>query len=210
MTISTVSSAPPTRSAKPSPFRYDPNGNLLSLTDALGHANTFTYDTLNRPLTRKTPLGKTDTRKYDLAGNLTKFTDRRGQVSKFAYDPLRSIHRRNLSGWQRRQPQSMTPMAVLLNVADTAGGAFTYAYDLDSRLIGQGSPTGAIQYAYDPASELTARQVAGQPAATYAYDPAGRLLQRGPRRNGPPIHLRRPRRIDRHHPRQRRRLAVQL
>lgn len=154
---------------------YDENGNLLSLTDALNHMTSFTYDDLNRLLTRKTPLGKTDSRQYDLAGNLTQFTDRRGQVSKFAYDTLdRLIGESYADG--NLVARTYDAFGRLLTVQDTAGGAFSYAYDLNNRLLGSASPTGTIQYAYDPAGQRTARQVAGQSPVQYGYDPDGRLL----------------------------------
>lgn len=43
---------------------------------------------MNRLLTKKTPLGKVDTRSYDLNGNLKTFTDRRSITSQYAYDVL--------------------------------------------------------------------------------------------------------------------------
>ena len=49
---------------------YDPNGNLVSATDALGHTATVTYNGLEEPLTTTDPSGATTTYTYDDAGNV--------------------------------------------------------------------------------------------------------------------------------------------
>jgi YD repeat-containing protein len=38
-------------------YAYDPTGNLTGTTDALGHANTFTYDSVGRSIQRTNGLG---------------------------------------------------------------------------------------------------------------------------------------------------------
>jgi YD repeat-containing protein len=73
-------------------FTYDANGNLLTLTDALGssHKTTYTYDNMDRVATRKDalPQNPAEIYQYDLNGNLKQFTDRRTKVTTFQYDKL--------------------------------------------------------------------------------------------------------------------------
>jgi RHS repeat-associated protein len=63
---------------------YDPNGNQAQLSDPTG-ATTFTYDELNRNLTKSVPARPTMTYTYDGVGNLLTLTDAGGQVS-YRYD----------------------------------------------------------------------------------------------------------------------------
>jgi len=71
-------------------FQYDPNGNLLSITDArnINNPTTYAYDNMDRLQTRTDPLGNIETYSYDANGNLTCLTDRRGKDTVFQYDVL--------------------------------------------------------------------------------------------------------------------------
>ena len=75
-------------------FGYDPNGNLLSVTDARQNAiatpqsTVYAYDSMDRLETRTDPLGLPESYQYDENGNLIQFTNRKGQVTNFQYDAL--------------------------------------------------------------------------------------------------------------------------
>jgi RHS repeat-associated protein len=68
-------------------------------------------------------------------------------------------------------------------VADSAGGTITEAYDNLDRLTSEttcstGAPAcGQISYGYDLAGRRASMTVAGQPQVTYSYDNANRLTQ---------------------------------
>jgi RHS repeat-associated protein len=64
----------------------------------------------------------------------------------------------------------------LLEVVDSVGGTFDFAYDADGRRTSSSSPFGTIQQSYDAAGRVTSTQVTGQSAVTYAYDATGNLL----------------------------------
>src|SRR2546430_14985159 len=53
-----------------------------------GKTTTYTYDTMDRLLTRKDGLNRAESYEYDKARNLAKFTDRKNQVATFAHDSL--------------------------------------------------------------------------------------------------------------------------
>lgn len=83
-------------------FGYDPNGNLQTVTDANNHQTQYTYDSMDRGLTRKDALlnvecygtfsgGVCQANGYDGNGNLVQFTDRRGKIAKFSYDGLNRL-----------------------------------------------------------------------------------------------------------------------
>jgi RHS repeat-associated protein len=69
-------------------FTYDPNSNLLTVTDAKTQQTVYTYSNMNRTSTRKDPLLNTETYTYDNNGNVATVTDRKSQVTTYTYDPL--------------------------------------------------------------------------------------------------------------------------
>src|SRR5260370_42219182 len=71
---------------RPRTFTYDPNGNLLTVTDTRHKITSYTYDAMNRLLTLTDPLSHVETLEYDKLGNITKRTDRKGQVTQYQYD----------------------------------------------------------------------------------------------------------------------------
>ena len=68
-------------------FTYDAKGNLISVTDALGHVTKITaFDAHGRPLTIVDPVGLTTKLAYDARGRL--LSRQRGtETTKYAYDP---------------------------------------------------------------------------------------------------------------------------
>src|SRR5262249_7020804 len=110
-------------------FAYDSKGNLISVTDALGHVTKITaYDVHGRPLTIVDPNGLTTTLKYDLRGRLlsrqvgTELTtyryDKAGQLLKWTH-PDGSLERFSYDGAHR-----------LRTVTDTLSDKVVYSWDL--------------------------------------------------------------------------------
>ena len=72
-------------------FTRDVSGRLTQVKDPRNKIITYTYDNMDRVLTRTDALqGATsiETYEYDKAGNLTKVIDRRGKVTVYTYDGL--------------------------------------------------------------------------------------------------------------------------
>src|SRR5262249_27555004 len=69
-------------------FSYDPNGNVLTVTDARGNMTHNTYEQMDRLASRTDPVGATETFAYDLGGNLSRHVDRKGQAATYTYDLL--------------------------------------------------------------------------------------------------------------------------
>ena len=69
-------------------FGYDPNSNLLTVTDAKSQQTVYTPNNMNRTTTRKDPLLRTETYTYDNNGNLATVLDRKSQTTTYIYDPL--------------------------------------------------------------------------------------------------------------------------
>jgi RHS repeat-associated protein len=157
-------------------YAYDTDGNLLTITDALGRtsytynargqvltatdassATTFnTYDASGKLITRRDALGNTTTFAYDARSLLTNFTDARAHTLSLAYDSSGNLTR----------------------AVDAAGNATTYTYDARSRLTGERDALGgATAYEYDAVNRPTKITRADGATINLAYDTAGRLIK---------------------------------
>ena len=163
-------------------YTYDPLGNLIEETDALGRSSAYAYDPL---------------------GNLTATVDRNGVETTFAYDALyREIERYNSKdGRENGTATSYSMSGLLLETANREEG-YTYRYDNFGRVIEISNASGLkkvytydkgdrvtslkvyqgsvlemdLAYEYDAAGQLTA-VVSDGVRTTYAYDAAGRLIE---------------------------------
>jgi len=69
-------------------YAYDALGRVLTVTNALGHTDTFTYDALGRIKTVKDRKNNITTYYYDANGNIIETKDALGHSSYFGYDPM--------------------------------------------------------------------------------------------------------------------------
>jgi RHS repeat-associated protein len=157
-------------------FSYDPNGNLLTVTDARGNTITHEYDSMDRLNRRIDQLGKAETFAYDGNGNLVSTTDRKLQTTTFVYDPL---NRRTQASYADGAIASFTYDAAgrLFQADDTADPhrPISMAYDTLDRLLSESTTLGSVSYAYDTFGRRTAMTVSGQSPVAYTYDANSRL-----------------------------------
>jgi RHS repeat-associated protein len=129
---------------------WDPNGNLLSKTDALSQTSTYTYNAFNEVLTATDPLGVMSTTTYDATGNLAKTSvpltgTTQYAITKFAYDsahPGDLIQMTDANGkiWQYAYDAYGLRNKSIDPLADTT----TYSFDNVGRLQSTVSPKGNV------------------------------------------------------------------
>ena len=122
-------------------YRYDENGNVLSISEVtLGEQTKSvvrTYDALNRVTSVTDYNGNTVKYGYDQLGNRISLTYPGGEIVRYTYDKCGN----------------------LLSVTDADGNKTSYAYDANSRMIQQSRPDGSVEtYTYDKAGQLVSQE----------------------------------------------------
>ena len=129
-------------------YRYDDNGNVVSVTDAANRQTRYFYDEQNRLQHVGAPDGGGTAMRYDDKGNLQTVTDSRGLSTTYWYNGFGEVTRRQSS--------------------DT--GETTFSYDNIGRLIQEARSNGVnINYVWDPLDRLLMRSSGGS-TETFAYD----------------------------------------
>jgi len=185
-------------------YGYDPAGNLTRVTDQLGQATTFVYDSNSRTTNRTDANGHSVTYKYldddtlqsvvgpdgntqlatvysyDNLGNVVSRTDALGNI-RYTYDKRNRVidikdpqNRDTLYSYDAEGNLTQT-----VAPGDTEVGTRTiaYAYDTLNRRTSMNQAAGALvyNYGYDAKDQLTSL---ADPAGirTQEYDNAGRLI----------------------------------
>ncbi|MFI1098509.1 DNRLRE domain-containing protein [Streptomyces sp. NPDC020917] len=159
---------------KPVTTAYDQLGQVLSVTDQLGHTTTQTYDVYGRPLVKKIPKDQaggvyitTPAPVYDANDNVTQAIAPNGAVSTAVYDEADEIKSATAPKDHVGDPDRTT----------------TYTYDAVGQLKTTTEPKGtltttdATDYAttntYDAIGELTDVVNANGDKLSYQYDDVG-------------------------------------
>nr|WP_307795597.1 DNRLRE domain-containing protein [Actinacidiphila acididurans] len=159
---------------KPSTTAYGPLGQVLSVTDQLGHTTTQTYDVYGRPLVKKVPKDQasgvyitTPAPVYDANDNVTQATGPNGAVSTAVYDEADQVTSATAPKDHTTDPDRTT----------------SYTYDTIGELKTTTEPKGTITTtdttdyvttnSYDSIGELTDVTNANGDKISYQYDNVG-------------------------------------
>jgi RHS repeat-associated protein len=118
---------------------YSPTGHVLSSTDALGNATTYTYDAAGNRLTTTDPMSNTTTNTYDSFGKLASTESASGTTSYFYNADGRNVAVTGPGG----NPATCNPV-------NTPSCAYTTysSYDAAGRLLETTNPDGQITADY--------------------------------------------------------------
>ncbi len=138
-------------------YKYDNDGNVITITDAEGGLTRYTWDVMGNPLAKIDPRGKLWKRTYDNAGRLLTVTDPLNRTTTIAY---------NKAG----QPISLT---------DAANNTSTLGYDAAGRLLlTVTDPYGAkTSYSYNAVGKPISITDAENHFQKQEYDLDGRLVK---------------------------------
>ncbi len=141
-------------------YRFDPNQNLLNVTDATGQVRVFTHSlTQNNVVTSITggghcpvcgdPTAGDLTFTYDSNGNMLTKTDSLGNTTAYTYDPT---------------------FGQITSITDPLGNVTKYTYDASGNKLSQTDPDGnTTSYAYNSFGQViqTTDPLGGKASRTY-------------------------------------------
>jgi RHS repeat-associated protein len=165
--------------AQTTTLAYDAQGQLTSMTDALGHAWTYAYDAAGNLTSRTSPLGNTTTYGYSTAGFMTSKVAPKGNLSGGNPAQYTTTFARDAAGNATTitDPRGKSTVNVydaagnLTSVTDRDGRQFQTTFDLLGRPTRVTRPDGTWTGAeYDENGNLLRQTDGLGRVTTYAYD----------------------------------------
>ena len=166
-------------------YDYDGVGNLMAMTDPLGHQTTYHYDGANRRMMVKDALGNELEFELDGQGNPKRFIRREkmpdGSMAEVAettkYDALgRAMERSDALGNTWRTTWDARSRARKFE--DPEGAVTERTFDGLDRLVAQQRPEGLSEsWTYDESSRLLSYADAKSQTTRYSYDPLDRQTE---------------------------------
>ncbi len=137
-------------------FEYDSNSNLIKMQDSVGNITNYKYDDRGNKLSETNSLGYTTTYSYDLMDHLVSMTDALNYTTTYKYDANGN----------------------LISVTDANGNTETYVYDTYNRLIQKSDPIGNKEtFVYDSKDNLIRKVDANGNQTTFEYDSLNRKIR---------------------------------
>ncbi len=150
-------------------FQYDSRHNMISRTASppLSYQETWTYNAFNEPLTYKDGRGHETDYGYDSAGNLTSVTKPGNGVTSYTRDPATGLVTAITDPRNKITQLGYDPTThQLTSITTPLGEKTTFAYDATGRLASSVDPRGN-QTGANPVNYTT----------TYSYDNADHLTK---------------------------------
>jgi RHS repeat-associated protein len=180
---------------------YDPQHDLLSLTDRLGNRTAITYNQSGRISSLVDALGITNEYTYDASGHLSRIdrggytldsftydgtgrvqthTDPTGLTLAYTYNRLNQVLRIDYpDGLSQSYAYSTCCPGLIDSLTDRAGRLTQFSYDALKRLTQIINPeSGATRLAYDPNGNQIAQTDPNGNRTSFSYDPDNRLSRK--------------------------------
>jgi RHS repeat-associated protein len=162
-------------------YTYTSFGEVLTVTDPLGHTTTNVYDTHGNltSVTSPAPNGSTA---FD---NMTSKTDRKNQTINYVYDGLNRLTKKQYPN--STEVDYIYDLVGKIQQVNDPTGTYASAYDNMGRLIGTTTSYSFLTsrsfsnaYTYDAASNRTGFTDPENGSTTYSYDTLNRLTTLAP------------------------------
>ena len=166
-------------------YAYDANGNLISLSLASNPQSyqwQYSYDSLNRLTSIRTPESRSISFEYDATGRRTRALNANGIETLYAYDSVGQLisltHRRIIDQVVVASATYAYDGVGNRTTSADSEGTHSYAYDALHRLVSATHPSTSIiatsneAFAYDAVGNRTA----DRNRTSYVYDSANRLM----------------------------------
>ena len=166
-------------------YEYDSNGNIVRETNPMGHVTLRTFDANSNLLAETDPLGHTHTYTYDAAGNRLTEQDPLGNTFTSTYDAAyRLLTRTDPLG--RVTTRAYDVNGNLLSTQDAAGNVTTYTANAQGLPLSKTDALGYItNYQYDANGFLVKQTNPLGVATSYTYDANGNRISESITRTTP-------------------------
>ncbi|MFZ5968694.1 MAG: RHS repeat-associated core domain-containing protein [Bacillota bacterium] len=177
-------------------YQYNPFGQRIQETDALGHTKLYEYDNAGRLVKVTDQLGISTSFGYNPAGNKLYMVDGRGKITKYTYGAfgmlktvtnadektvqyqydigknLASMIDRN--GYETLYTYDNRDLLLSKSVEET-GDSISYTYDEAGSRASMADESGKSLYTYDENNQLLEIKKDGVLQIRYTYDPIGNI-----------------------------------
>jgi YD repeat-containing protein len=159
-------------------YRYDEQGNRISVTPPGKSAHTFGYSPVDLITNYTAPGAAALSTVYNVDREINQVTRPGGQVISFGHDAAGRPGTNTIAEDQYRF--AYLANGLLASLSATSGVAVTYQYDgpLNTNLLWTGVVTGMIGMAYDNDFRMVAQVVNGT-TCNFGYDADGLLVNAG-------------------------------
>jgi RHS repeat-associated protein len=174
-----LSKAPdPSLTDTPESFTYTTTGKRASMTDASG-ATTYTYDSLDRLITKATPQG-TLNYTYDAAGNIASMSssNANGVSVAYTYDDLNRLNTvadNRLPVGQNTTTYSYGPTSNMATATYPNGLQATFTYDDLNRITALNATKASYNYTLSPTGNRQSAVESSGRKLNWSYDSLYRL-----------------------------------
>jgi RHS repeat-associated protein len=177
-------------------YTNDSYGELLSVTDPLGHTSSYDYNAFGNKVSETLTMASqsdpfTETWSYNALDQLASSIDFDGQTISYQYDALGRVNQKadyahgattpsELVTYGYEIPDTNNDGGYTDTVTVTRGGSSsttTSFFDVHGNLVQVASPQGTINYSYDPATGAKTEESTFNTDIQYVYDQLGRLVQ---------------------------------
>ncbi|OOE77138.1 DUF6531 domain-containing protein [Salinivibrio sp. ML290] len=162
-------------------FEYDIEGNLVKVTDALGHSQSFDYDAFDLLSQAIDPLGAVTRYHYNAEAEFAGVTNSQGHDWRYTFDKQgRVVSQQHYD--KRVEHYEYDAAGRLSRHTKPDGYQHQYDYDQGGRVShihtfdASGAPAGQTWYEYDAASRLTYAEN-GDAWVGLRYSPSGLLVE---------------------------------